>query len=120
GRGRKAINRPPSTSCSRELGIEGVLDMLNTRSRKLTVVLAAGAMTLFDTAGAFADDGGGGGGGGTNPLCSGTPLSATPFCAPPSQQPPGDGGGGGGGSGGGSGGGGSSPSARPADGGGGG
>jgi translation initiation factor IF-2 len=139
--------------------------MLNSRSRRLTIALAAGALTVFGATGAFAagdsgpgespsstvpaaeeggnpicqgtpvalqstplcapEDGKEGpeqGGGGdaqpsdeSNPLCSGTPLSATPICAAPSE-PPGEGGGGGGGDtgpGGGSGGG--SPSAVPAD-----
>ena len=60
--------------------------MLNSRSRKLTVVLAAGALTMFGAAGAFAAEegpggggGGGDGGGGGNPLCAGTPLAATPL-----------------------------------------
>ena len=70
--------------------------MPNTRIRKLTVALAAGALTMFGAAGAFAADeppgggdggGGGGGGGGQNPLCAGTPLAGTPVCAQPSQPP---------------------------------
>src|SRR3954468_20953892 len=85
GRGRKPTNRPPSNlELAPEQGSKES-EMLNTRSRNLTVVLAAGAMTLFGAAGAFADDGGGGGsgpgggggGGGSNPLCSGTPLATT-------------------------------------------
>jgi hypothetical protein len=88
--------------------------MLNSRSRRLTIALAAGALTVFGATGAFAagdtqpsDE--------SNPLCAGTPLAATPICTPPSE-PPGEGGGGGGGDtgpGGGSGGG--SPSLSPAD-----
>lgn len=78
--------------------------MPNTRSRKLIVVLAAGALTMFGASGAFAaspadhggDHGGGGGGGGGNALCDGTPLAATPLCAGQGEQPPGGGGGGGG------------------------
>jgi hypothetical protein len=66
--------------------------MPNTRIRKLTVALAAGALTMFGAAGAFAADeppggGDGGGGGGQNPLCAGTPLAGTPVCAQPSQPP---------------------------------
>jgi hypothetical protein len=72
--------------------------MLNTRSRKLTVMLAAGALSMFGASTAFAagEGGSGGGGGGNDPMCKGTPLATTPFCAP-GQQPPGGGGGGGGG-----------------------
>src|SRR5262245_22229642 len=90
-------------TCSRSAGTEGVRshDMPNTRSRKLTVVLAAGALTMLGRAGACAAEegpgggGGGGGGGGANPLCNGTPLATTPFCMPgekpPSHNQPGGG-----------------------------
>ena len=104
--------------------------MPNTRSRKLIVVLAAGALTMFGASSALAAQdgpavpsatpadhggdhgGGGGGGGGGDPMCKGTPLAATPLCGSSGEQPPGGGDGGGGGGG--------SPSAQPADEGGGG
>jgi hypothetical protein len=105
--------------------------MPNSRSRKLIVVLAAGALTMFGASSAFAAQdgpavpsatptdhggdhggGGGGGGGGGDPLCKGTPLAGTPFCGGSGEQPPGGGDGGGGGGG--------SPSTQPADEGGGG
>ena len=69
--------------------------MLNSRSRRLTIALAAGSLTMFGAAGAFAAEDGGppGGGdkGGSGPLCApGTPMSATPLCPqPPGSQPPG-------------------------------
>ena len=70
--------------------------MLNSRSRRLTITLAAGALTLFGATGALAagDAGpGGGGDGGNNPLCGpSTPIATLPLCA----QPPGDNPGGGG------------------------
>ena len=94
--------------------------MPNTRSRKLTVVLAAGALTMFGASGAFAaspadhggEHGGGGGGDGGGALCKGTPLASTPLCASQGEQPPGGGDGGGGGGG--------QPSSTPAEEGGGG
>ena len=67
--------------------------MLNSRSRRLTIALAAGSLTMFGAAGAFAAEDGGppGGGdkGGSGPLCApGTPMSATPLCPqPPGSQP---------------------------------
>lgn len=76
--------------------------MPNTRSRKLIVVLAAGALSMFGASSAFADHGGdhgGGGGGGGDPMCKGTPLAATPLCGSSGEQPPGGGEGGGGGGG---------------------
>jgi hypothetical protein len=68
-------------------------DMLNTR--KLTIALAAGALTMFGATGALAAEGdnpgGPGGGDGNNPLCAGT-LAGTPFCPDtPDKQNPGDG-----------------------------
>ena len=88
--------------------------MPNTRSRKLIVVLASGALTMFGASSAFAagsplatpadhggdhGGGGGGGGGGEDPLCKGSPLASTPLCGSQGEQPPGGGGGGGGGGG---------------------
>lgn len=77
--------------------------MLNSKSRRLTTVLAAGALTVFGAAGAFAAEGenpgGPGSGDGNNPLCAGS-LAGTPLCAggggggegapPGDEQTPGD------------------------------
>jgi hypothetical protein len=86
--------------------------MLNSKSRRLTIVLTAGALTVFGAAGAFAAEGdnpgGPGSGDGNNPLCAGS-LAGTPLCAggggggeegapPGDEQTPGDEAPGGGGS----------------------
>lgn len=69
--------------------------MPDTRCRKLTVVLAAGALSMFGAAGAaFAQESppGGGGGGGGNPLCGNMPTAMLPICADQGEQPGGGGG----------------------------